>query len=169
MTNQQLFIEMSFRVYVYVHLLERRERERRNWSYQVDWQEELRRLKIFTNPSAPHQKLLYHFENLFISLIISDILTECLGPCALLSVVVLPSSVYGSLSKAQNSCSSPSHCIAIPARGRNKSKKDAPTPLMALLFICQWPEHKNTTLLPWRVRKRLFILGCHISVLLSEI
>ena len=91
MTNQQLFIEMSFRLYVYVHLLERREREKKLELPSRLTGRIKKTLKIFTNPSASHQKLLYHFENLFISPINLNILTECLGPCALLSVIVLPS------------------------------------------------------------------------------
>lgn len=82
---------MSFRLYVYVHLLERREREKKLELPSRLTGRIKKTLKIFTNPSASHQKLLYHFENLFISPINLNILTECLGPCALLSVIVLPS------------------------------------------------------------------------------
>lgn len=53
-------------------------------------------------------KLLYHFENLFISPIILNILTECLGPCALLSVVVLlPPSICLRLQTSPKYCGKP--------------------------------------------------------------
>lgn len=69
-----------------------RERTEGNWSYQVDWRGELRRhLKSSETPVTPHQELLYRFENLFISTIILNILTLCLGSCALLGVVALSS------------------------------------------------------------------------------
>lgn len=85
------------------------------------------------------------------------------------SRIVLPSSVHGFLLMVQYGCSNPSHCIPVPARGRSKSKKDAPAPLRALLFICHWPEHRHTALPPGGLGSGVFILGSHTSGLKSEI
>lgn len=63
--------------------------------------------KIFRDLNPPHQELLCHFENLFISTIILHILTLCLASCTLLLVVTLSSQHLPASLTSPKSCTKP--------------------------------------------------------------